>query len=247
MTLTEAAPTTTWTPTWRTRTAFWWILLSALAIAVFAPLPYALNSLTDLTGAGQDLAANYVDRSAAVQLAFYLHIGCGGLALLLSPLQFLGRLRTRAPRVHRVVGRVVLVAIAIGGCAGLVLAPRSLAGGVGTAGFGLLAVLWVAFAGTALLAVLRGDIAAHRRWMVRTFALTYAAVTLRLWLGVLIAGQIGLAGVGEQAAFDRAYLLVPFLSWVPNLLVAEWYLATRQPAGRSAAMPASSPSSPGTW
>ncbi len=29
-------------------------------------------------------------------------------------------------------------------------------------------------------------------------------------------------------AFDRAYLLVPFLSWVPNLLVAEWYLATRE-------------------
>jgi hypothetical protein len=38
MTLTETAATT-WIPTWRTRTAFWWILLSALAIAVFARLP----------------------------------------------------------------------------------------------------------------------------------------------------------------------------------------------------------------
>jgi hypothetical protein len=35
-------------------------------------------------------------------------------------------------------------------------------------------------------------------------------------------------------AFARAYLLVPFLSWVPNLLVAEWYLAAgaRFPAAR---------------
>jgi uncharacterized membrane protein len=130
--------------------------------------------------------------------------------------------------VHRVVGRVVLVSIGIGGVAGLVLAPRSLAGPVGTAGFGLLAALWLTFAATALLAILRGDVSAHRRWMVRTFALTYGAVTLRLWLGVLIAGQISLAGVDEQLAFDRAYLLVPFLSWVPNLVVAEWYLATRR-------------------
>jgi uncharacterized membrane protein len=226
MTLIEPT-TTTWAPTWRTRSAFWWIVLSALAIAVFAPLPYALHSLTHLTANDQQLAANYVDRPAVVQLAFYLHIGFGGLALLLSPLQFATRLRTRAPQVHRAVGRVVLGAIAIAAPAGLVLAPHSLAGAVGTVGFGLLAVLWMTAAGTAFRAIRRHDVAAHRRWMIRTFALTYAAVTLRLWLGMLIAGQVGLAGVADQPAFDRAYLLVPFLAWVPNLLVAEHYLAVR--------------------
>ena len=234
MTVTDAGTTaTTWTPTWRTRGAFWWILLSALAIAVFAPLPYALSSLADLAGSDQDLAANYVDRSVVVRSAFYLHIGFGGLALMLSPFQFATRLRTRAPHVHRAVGRVVLGSIAIAGTAGLVLAPHSLAGTVGTLGFGLLAVLWLTFATVAFRAIRRRDVATHRRWVVRTFALTYAAVTLRLWLGVLIGVQSGLAGVGPDVAFDRAYLLVPFLSWVPNLLVAEWYLATR--ARRTAA------------
>jgi hypothetical protein len=111
MTLTE--PTTTWPPTWRTRTGWWWFALSALAIAVFAPLPYALNSLADLAGQEQELALNYVDRPAAVQLAFYVHVTSGGLALLLSPLQFATRVRTRAPRAHRAVGRVVLAAIAL--------------------------------------------------------------------------------------------------------------------------------------
>jgi uncharacterized membrane protein len=209
MTLTDPRTTaTTWPPTWRTRGAFWWILLSALAIAVFAPLPYALSSLADLAGNDQNVAANYVDRSLVVRSAFYLHIGFGGLALLLSPFQFATRLRTRAPHVHRAVGRVVLGSIAIAGTAGLVLAPHSLAGTVGTLGFGLLAMLWLTFATVAFRAIRRRDVAAHRRWVVRTFALTYAAVTLRLWLGVLIG--------------------VPFLSWVPNLLVAEWYLATRE-------------------
>jgi uncharacterized membrane protein len=227
MTLTEPA-TTNRAPSWRTRTAFWWILLSALAIAVVAPLPYVLNSLADLGGDGTGVAGNYAGRPAAIQLAFYLHIVFGGLALLLSPFQFATRLRTRVPRVHRAVGRVVVVSILIAGAAGLVLAPHSLAGPIGTAGFGLLAVLWVTFAATAFRAIRRRDVATHRRWMVRTFALTYAAVTLRLWLGLLIGLQVGLAGVDGDVAFERAYLIVPFLCWVPNLLVAELYLAGRR-------------------
>jgi uncharacterized membrane protein len=232
MTLTQ--PTTTIpAPTWRTRSAFWWFLLSAVAIAVFAPLPYALSSLADLTSDGNTLAANYADRPDGVQLAFYLHVGLGGLALLLSPLQFVTRLRTRAPQVHRAIGRVVLGSIAIAAVAGLVLAPHSLAGLVGTLGFGLLAMLWLTCAFTAFRAILRRDVAAHRRWMIRTFALTYAAVTLRLWLFVLIAVQTGLLGVGSDVAFERAYLLVPFLSWVPNLLVAEYFLAAHDRSGSS--------------
>jgi uncharacterized membrane protein len=228
MTLTGPAPTTeTWTPTWRSRSAFWWFLLTALAVVAFAPLQYALHSLTELSGGDQPVAANYVDRPAVVQLAFYLHIGFGGLALLLSPFQFATRLRVRAPRVHRAVGRIALGSIAVAGAAGLVLAPFSLAGPVGTAGFGMLALLWLAFAATGFRAIRRRDVAAHRRWMVRTFALTYAAVTLRLWLVGLMFVQTVWGGVDADVAFDRAYLLVPFLSWVPNLLVAERYLATR--------------------
>jgi uncharacterized membrane protein len=229
MTLAEPA-TTTYASTWRTRSAFWWILLSALAIAVYAPLPYALNSLADLSGSGEPLAANYVERSELIRSAFYLHIGFGGLALLLSPFQFATRLRTRAPRVHRAIGRTILVSIAIAGVGGLILAPHNLAGPVGTVGFGLLAVLWVTFAATAFRAIRRGDVDTHRRWMIRTFALTYAAVTLRLWLFGLMVIQTDLAGVDPQTAFERAYLIVPFLAWVPNLLVAERYLSTRRPS-----------------
>ena len=233
MTLTDRAPTAP-PPTWRTRTAFWWFALTALAVAVLAPLPYALVPLTDLARSGQEVAANYAGRPPALQVAFALHVAFGGLALLLSPLQFVARLRDRAPAVHRAVGRAVLASIAVAGTAGLVLAPHSLAGAVGTAGFGLLAALWLGCAATALLAIRRRDVAAHQRWMVRTFALTYAAVTLRLWLAVLIPAQVALAGVPEEVAFRRAYLLVPFLAWVPNLLVAERYLAVsaRFPAAR---------------
>jgi len=205
-----------------------------VAVVVLAALPYALVPLGELARNGSEVAAHYADRSSGLQLALLLHAGAGGLALLLSPLQFAARLRDRASAVHRAVGRVVFGAIAVAGTAGLVLAAHSLAGPVGTAGFGLLASLWLGCAAAALRAIRRRDVPAHRRWVVRTFALTYSAVTLRLWLGVLVAAQVALAGVPGQVAFTRAYLLVPFLSWVPNLVVAEWYLASgaRFPAAR---------------
>ena len=127
-------------------------------------------------------------------------------------------MRVRVPRLHRLVGRIVLASILVAGAAGLLLAGVSAAGPVGTAGFGALAVLWVTFAVLGLRAILRRDIAAHRRWMLRTFAMTYAAVTLRLWL---------LALIPLLGDFHSAYLLVPFLSWVPNLIVVEWLLRRR--------------------
>jgi hypothetical protein len=48
--------------------------------------------------------------------------------------------------------------------------------------------------------------------MVRNVAVTLAAVTLRLWLPVLL---------GMHVPFDTAYPIVAWLCWVPNLLVAE--------------------------
>jgi len=192
-----------------------WLALSALAIAVFAPLQYVLNPLSDLAANGGEIAVNYAPRPGWVRIAFYTHIVFGGLALLLSPVQLSSRVRARVPQLHRVNGRVVLVAIAFAGTAGFLLSWFNTAGPIGTAGFGTLAVLWVIFAGLGLRAILRGDVATHRRWMLRTFALTYAAVTLRLWLIALIPL------LGD---FSSAYAVVPFLCWVPNLVVVELLL-----------------------
>src|SRR5262245_54728750 len=74
---------------------FWWFLLTAVAIAMFAPLPYRTAPLRRLAEASQ-VAANYADRPLWTQVAFYTHVVCGGVALLLSPLQFAERLRGRS-------------------------------------------------------------------------------------------------------------------------------------------------------
>lgn len=76
-----------------------------------------------------------------------------------------------------------------------------------------MALLWLATTAMAFLAVKKGEIVAHQNWMIRSYALCWAAVTLRLWLPVL-QGVIGLD-------FIAAYLIVSWLCWVPNLVVAE--------------------------
>jgi uncharacterized membrane protein len=209
-----------------------WLALSALAVAVFAPLPYVLSWLHIAVPDGE-VAANYASRPEWVRSAFTAHVVFGGVALLLSPLQLSARIRARVPRLHRVTGRIVLTSIVVAGTAGFLLSWFNLAGAVGTAGFGALAVLWVSCALLGLRAILRGDVVAHRRWMLRTFAFTYAAVTLRLWLFVLIPL------LGD---FRSAYALVPFLCWVPNLVAVELIIRRRPPEGRSsAARPAPHP------
>lgn len=204
------------------------ILLSAVAIAAYAAIPYFASSLPQLADEGVGVAGNYAARGPFIQAALYAHIAGGAVALIVGPLQFWRGLRTRLPRVHRWLGRTYLSAVALGGVAGLVIAPVSQAGWVGFFGFGALAVLWLVTGWRAYRAIRCRDVASHQAWMIRNYALTYAAVTLRIWLPLMIMAPL-LTGApfDFDAAFANAYAAVPFLAWLPNLVVAEWLIRRR--------------------
>ena len=182
-----------------------WPVMTLLSIGV------AGASLHYLAGAAMvppPLKANFLDHP----LAFYVHIACGTTALLVGPWQFLASLRARAKGLHRLMGAVYIAACGLGGLAGMVIAPGSNGGPVAAAGFFSLAVLWIWTTGNALAAILRRDVAAHQRWMRRSFALTLAGVTLRLYLP---------AAFIDYARFAEVYAVIDWACWVPNLIVAE--------------------------
>ena len=204
------------------------VTLLALAIAAYAVAPYVMQNLRELADAGVGVAGNYVDRPGFVQAILYAHIGGGAVALVIGPFQFWRGLRERRPHVHRILGRIYLVAVAVGGIAGLLLAPVNEAGWVGLFGFGTLAVLWLITGWRALVAIRRRDIPSHRAWMMRNFALTFAAVTLRLWLPLLITPPLLTGATTDfSVAFADAYAAVPFLCWLPNLVIAEILIRRR--------------------
>ena len=92
----------------------------------------------------------------------------------------------------------------------------------------MLATLWLLATGTAYRHIRAGDRVSHRRWMIRSYALTFAAVTLRIYLPLSLA--FGLP-------FGPAYQTIAWLCWVPNLVVAEWIIL-RQRAVESVLDPA---------
>lgn len=214
-------------PNVATRIGWTWILLTSLAIAAFAVVPYLTAPLAESSGG---LADWYEGRPWPVLVAFFTHVIGGGIALVLGPLQFWRGLRTRHPLAHRWVGRTYLVAVAAAALAGIALAPVNQAGLVGLFGFGALGVLWLVTGWRGYRAIRARDVASHRAWMMRNFALTYSAVMLRIWLPLLIFAQVpfaGPAGFDADAAFANAYAVVPFLAWLPNLVVAEWLIRRR--------------------
>lgn len=205
------------------------IAVTSLAIAGYFVGQYGQGSLSDLAGRHVGLAETYANRPWPITIAFYAHIVFSGLALAIGPFQFSTRLRRRYPAGHRWVGRAYLVSVALGGVAALVMSFVSSVGLLGFFGFGTLAVLWMWTGWKGYTAIRAGNVGLHRSWMMRNFALTYAAVMLRTWLGVLLIAQIPfITGAdGFQNAFDNAYAVVPFWCWLPNLVVVEWLIRRR--------------------
>ncbi|GAA3644056.1 hypothetical protein GCM10022200_30090 [Microbacterium awajiense] len=212
----------------RSRVGWTFVTLLALSIVAFGAIPYFTGSLDELAAQDVGLAADYAVKPLPVQVALYTHIAAAALALALGPFQFWRGLRDRMPRVHRITGRTYLIAVAIGGIAGLAIAPFSPAGWVGLFGFGALGVLWLITGWRAYRSIRRRDIASHQAWMIRNYALTFAAVTLRIWLPLMLLTPLWLGMPWEfDSAFANAYAAVPFLAWLPNLLVAEWLIRRR--------------------
>jgi len=189
------------------------VIVLALGVAGYAAYAYGLLPLGALVH--PDMRATFEAHATGISVHAFASI----LALALGPFQFLDGWRRRYPTWHRWAGRLYLgVGVLVGGLAGLYMAQFAFGGPVARTGFALLAVLWLYTGAQAYRAIRRGAVDVHRRWMRRNFALTFAAVTLRLYLPLsMVAGF----------DFALAYAVIAWLCWVPNLAFAEWRHHTR--------------------
>jgi uncharacterized membrane protein len=157
------------------------------------------------------------------------HAVAGGIALLVGPFQFFDSIRRRHPKVHRILGRVYLLGgILPGALTGIVVAVLTTAGPIALVFFVFLDGFWLYSAARAYRAVRARNFTAHERWMLRSMAATFAAVMLRVYLGLFIAVQLplleGFYGGDFDALFSVAYTASIVGSIVLNLLFIEIYL-----------------------
>lgn len=190
---------------WRSRIAWAVVALLSLGVAAYSARYLLQPPQTTAQALGNPLGIPWL----------VIHVAGAVTALALGSLQFLPALRRGAGPSHRWIGRTYVVACLVGGVAGLILAPGSFAGPIATAGFGGLAVLWIAVNILGWRAAVKGRFVEHRRWMIRSWALTLAAVTLRLYLPTVMVLDL---------PFLPWYRAISFLAWVPNLIAAELWL-----------------------
>lgn len=211
-----------------------WVVLSSVAIAALFGGQYVegLSSIAARTPEVDSAALAFSNRAWPIEGGLILHIVFASLALALGPWQFSRWLRTRNPRVHRGIGRAYLSAVALGAIGGIVTSIYSTLGLKGFFGFAALDVLWVWTAYRAFCAVRAKSFRDHEAWMIRNFALTYAAVTLRLEFALLLLVQLPFQAHGGFAhAYDQAYGSLPYIAWIPNLVIAEFIICGRNLPG----------------
>jgi uncharacterized membrane protein len=202
---------------------FNWIVFAFLAISIgLYPIIYMLIKAD--FGLLTSKPAELLEKNLW-NWAFYQHIFLGGIALLTGWSQFSTRFRNRNLSTHRLLGKIYVVACILSGCAGLYLAFYATGGWVASLGFGGLAVLWLLTTSSAFLSIRKKAIDKHQQWMIRSYALTFAAVTLRIYLPLSQIAQI---------EFLDAYRVIAWLCWVPNLLVAEWIIGKLNPVSSKA-------------
>lgn len=147
--------------------------------------------------------------------SFYIHVFTSILIITSGLLQFSKTILTKYTKIHRISGFIYLaVMLLISGPAALVMSFYANGGYPAQTSFVILSLLWI---GTSFLAyhfVRKKDYERHGKWMVRSYALTLSAVSLRLYSYLFDVFHFTMDPVD-------LYILLSWLSWTLNLVIAE--------------------------
>jgi len=197
-----------------------WLIPAALILLGVLPLIGGVMRLTELAS-GDVTVGN--QRFFAAPLPIVLHVVGSVVYFILGAFQFSASWRALNPSWHRIAGRIVIPSGLLSALTGMWMAwtyPPIL--GDGTAATVIRIVVGtciVLFIGSGYAAIRRRDIAAHRAWMTRAYALAIAAGTQPLTLAPMI--------IFPQLYGELGYTLGLAAGWVLNLAVAEWLIRTK--------------------
>jgi uncharacterized membrane protein len=149
--------------------------------------------------------------------AFYLHISFCLFILPLGAIQFIKIKSLKWKKVHKILGKIyVTLVLFICAPSGLIMALHANGGIAAKISFTITAILWWYFTIIAYFKIRERNWYAHQAYMIRSYALTLSAITLRLYV-LFLPKFIPLQGA-------IMYVTVAWLSWIPNLIFAEFII-----------------------
>ena len=194
----------------------WPVPVGVLVLSA-VPLVAGLLRVVQLLGGPELIPAD--QRFAGFPLPVVAHIVGAGTYLLIGILQFVPRFRRRHRDWHRRAGRVLAVAgLLVAGSASWMTLSYAQKPGTGDLLVALRLVFAAAMTGSLVLGVItirRGDVAGHRAWMIRAYAIGLAAGT-QAFTGGVGPALFGPGVVQHDLAMGAA--------WAINLAVAEWVI-----------------------
>lgn len=148
------------------------------------------------------------------KLAFFSHVFSSIITISLGLTQFSITIRKRFSSIHKFSGQLYIGLILFIACpSGLIMAFHANGGIIAQISFIILSILWFIFTLKAFVFIKKGKFHKHRDFMIRSYALTLSAVSLRLF-------KYWIVSLFELPPMDT-YKIVSVLGWVINLGIAE--------------------------
>lgn len=186
-----------------------WIFFAAFAILVgiYPAIYFIIDRRFGLLGTKSTALLENVSWNSA----FYMHIIAGGIALLIGWIQFSAAFRNKYLTLHKTIGKIYIISVLLSSVAGMYIAFYATGGWVTSLAFITLDVIWFYATTMAFIAVKKGEINKHQNFMIYSYAATFGAVTLRIWLPLttLLLGN-----------FFKAYPIAAWLAFIPNMIAA---------------------------
>ncbi|GAA0349318.1 DUF2306 domain-containing protein [Bacillus horti] len=149
-------------------------------------------------------------------LMIQIHIGLAIIALITGPLGLIKRLRIKNLTFHKWNGRLYVLSIVLNFIPGVYVAFFASGGLPSTIGFLVLNTLWLVTTLRAYIAIRAKKVEEHVTWIIRSFFLSFANMTIYIILAI--------THHGFDLAYGLSYTIAVWLCWMINLLLAEWLI-----------------------
>lgn len=144
------------------------------------------------------------------------HIWAGVIALFAGPTQFIGSIRLKWIKLHRLCGKVYVAAVLISSPLAFLVSFHSSIP-LAILGTASQSILWFIMTFQAYRFIKAGRINQHRDYMTMSYALTLSAPVVRLGIVVFERGM----GINYQHHYETLYPVLVWISFLP--FIAVWF------------------------
>jgi len=151
------------------------------------------------------------------RIAFFVHVFSSMFVLIAGFTQFSQYLLSSYKKWHRIIGKIYVIDVLfVTGPASFIMALLANGGISSRIAFTTLAILWIVTTAKAWRSAMARQFTTHKEWMMRSYALTLSALSLRMW-------KVLFAEFTTIGPMDR-YRIIAWLGWGLNLLIAEYII-----------------------